>query len=120
MRILLALLCLAATPQALASPPLGRLFHTAEQRAELDRLRLRDGASLPAAAQGPTTLNGRVERSDGHGTAWINGVPVESQTASRQLAGPLKPGQTRLGDGSPPQDLLNGGSITVRRGERHP
>jgi len=57
---------------ALAQAPLGRLFFTPEERAELDR-----APTERIAADAPTTrtLDGIVRRSDGSATVWINGQP---------------------------------------------
>ncbi len=75
-----------------AQSRLARLFSTAEQRAELDRLRMDAGAAeaaTPAPAPPPrasqpvgareapalaATLNGVIIRGDGHRTAWIDGI----------------------------------------------
>lgn len=63
--------CLIA-PAAQASP-LGRLFFTAEQRAQLDN----DHTRNPAVEGGDSsvlTVNGIVQKHGGTRTAWINGV----------------------------------------------
>ena len=61
---------------------LGTLFHTAEERARLDRLR-RGETPPEGAAQatpGAREVTGFVKRSDGRGTVWIDGVPVQANT----------------------------------------
>lgn len=110
---------LAAPAEAAEPAPLGRLFNTPEQRAELDRKRL--NPSLPGpATSGPTTLNGRVLRSSGRNTAWINGAPVAEERAPLTPL-PLKPGQTLAApDDRSAKDLLDGGTLTVRPAPQRP
>lgn len=57
--------------------PIGRLFFTPEERANLDRARLTDGVTgqpggAPAQQSESLTLNGIVKRSSGKTTVWIN------------------------------------------------
>lgn len=78
-RALLLLAAFAAVPAGAAD--LGTLFHSAEERARLDRLRRGEPAvpqaapaeALPAAAP---EVTGFVRRSDGRNTVWIDGRPV--------------------------------------------
>ena len=82
--LLAALLCAGAATAGAAE--LGTLFNSPEERARLDRLRRGEPAS---PAQGPAgarkEMTGFVKRSDGRGTAFIDGVAV-----------PVNPGNTRL------------------------
>lgn len=58
---------------------LGTLFHTPEERARLDRIRRGETAptaGAPATASASREVTGFVQRSDGRGTVWIDGVPV--------------------------------------------
>lgn len=74
--LLAAALCLALAANA-AEPLLGTLFHSADERAKLDRMRR--GESEPAAAPAPgqsSAVTGFVKRSDGRNTVWIDGTPV--------------------------------------------
>jgi hypothetical protein len=66
---------------------LGTLFHSPEERARLDRLRRGEpvASSAPGEPERPRELTGFVKRSDGRGTAFIDGAPV-----------PVAPGNTRL------------------------
>lgn len=107
--VALLILTLTAVP-APAAEGLGRLFHTPEQRAALDRQRLAGPAKAGDDGQ-PLTLNGRVVRSSGRNTAWINGVPVDESggNATRQRVGET------IAPDSGTTDLLRGGSITVHR-----
>jgi hypothetical protein len=83
-RLLAALACAAAAVAGAAD--LGTLFHTPEERARLDRLRRGDPASPVAGApEVRRQITGFVKRSDGRGTAFIDGVPV-----------PVAPGNSRL------------------------
>lgn len=75
-RALLALL-LASPAASVAVDDLGVLFHSAEERARLDRLRRGEATETvagPVAAKPEVT--GFVRRSDGRSTVWINGVAV--------------------------------------------
>ena len=74
MRLFALITCLIS-PQLLAGEEtLGRLFHTTEQRARLDLLRLQS-PTVVTISSGIFTLNGEVRRSSGHNTHWINGQP---------------------------------------------
>ena len=82
------LLCLSAAASAADSAALGTLFHSAEERARLDRMRR--GEAEPAAAPAPgqaSAVTGFVKRSDGRNTVWIDGrpVPVTSPRAAPLL-----------------------------------
>lgn len=76
MRLFPALLLLIFAQLAPAAEPLGRLFYTPEQRAQLDALRTqRVVASQVRDEPIPETVNyyGIVRRSDGKTTVWVNG-----------------------------------------------
>jgi hypothetical protein len=80
----------AAAPAAQGSANLGRLFHTPQQRAELDKRRISNvpvQEDAPAVREVLVTVNGYVGRSSGRTTTWINGVPqydsVKSADPSR-------------------------------------
>lgn len=74
-RWLAALACAVAA--SAGSAELGTLFHTPEERARLDRLRRGEPDTPGSASPGPRRqITGFVKRSDGHGTAFIDGVPV--------------------------------------------
>lgn len=118
MRMSALILCATIISGASAqNADVGRLFHTPEQRANLDQQRLRGiSPSLHAESGGPVTLNGQVIRSSGRDTAWVNGSPVSRQEASALLPAPLKAGETAYGGSrSETRDLLNGGKISVLR-----
>lgn len=77
---------------ASADEPLGRLFFTPAERAQLDAARERAIANARHPEKQPVnerpktpsprtmTLDGVVRRSDGETTVWVNGAPVESGT----------------------------------------
>ena len=83
-RFLAAVACVAAATASAAD--LGTLFHSPEERGRLDRLRRGEPASpVTGAPAVRRQITGFVKRSDGRGTAFIDGVPV-----------PVGPGQSRL------------------------
>jgi len=102
---LIAALLGAATCLAGAAP-LDTLFHTPQERERLDRLRrgepqaaTRSEASAPERRR---EITGYVKRSDGRGTAFIDGVPVPVDPRSAPL---LEPGNVPSLGGRPSQDL---------------
>lgn len=115
----LTLVVLALTCSNVRSEPepLGRLFFTPEQRALLERQRQRNPTTGAVVDDGsPITLNGRVMRSSGRNTAWVNGIALEEKDARSLTARPLRPGETVFGPGRDDQtDLLNGGTIQIHR-----
>ena len=131
----LALIGVLAAPSCAqdATPALGRLFFTAEQRQRLDRQRQLD-AKEAVAADPTLTIDGVVTRSSGKRTVWINGVAQSAAPGGVAVASPrrddpaqvvvqaagAKPVKARVGDSVDRQsgeatDLLGGGSITIRR-----
>jgi len=107
---------LAATP----TDP-GRLFYTADQRAQLEAARARNVTQVrqagPAVGPPPVRFDGMVIRSDGTRTRWVNGQP---QVGASGVAG-LKPGQIRA-DGRvyEPYQVLRPGSAAPVAGESTP
>ncbi|MEO7744001.1 MAG: hypothetical protein ABIR98_13775 [Usitatibacter sp.] len=67
---------LAASAGAFAAEDLGRLFHTPEERARLDKLRRGEPSETVGAVAAKPEVTGYVRRSDGRNTVWINGVPI--------------------------------------------
>ena len=88
------LLALAGSGVSRAADP-GRLFYTPAQRAQLEAARARNvtrvETRMPAFSTPPVRFDGVVIRSDGQGTAWVDGRP---QTGTAGVPG-LKPGQIR-------------------------
>ena len=134
----LALIGALGAPAAAQDSELGRLFFTPERRQTLDRQRQLNIQEKQEIAEDPTlTINGVVARSSGKRTVWINGVAqnendkqsgVSVTTPQRSDPGKIvvqaadaPAGKARVGDtvnrnSGEATDLLNGGSITVRRG----
>ena len=87
-------LCLCGSGFAATADP-GRLFYTPAQRAQLEAARARNVTRVetraPAFSAPPVRFDGVVIRSDGRGTAWVDGRP---QTGTAGVPG-LKPGQIR-------------------------
>ena len=124
--LFLLLLCLAA-PAAAAAEELGRLFFTPQQRQDLDRRRASNRAEeeAPQIKEGPLTLDGRVQRSSGRTTTWINGVPQYDSYTSRDPAKltvvpnegepgvSLKIGQTYERSSGTVRDELEGGEVRI-------
>jgi hypothetical protein len=79
--------------------PIGRLFSTPAERADLDRLRQHGEQNKPASDQAVTvipaipvepvreqlTLDGFVRRSSGKGTTWINQIPQNEGKVSQNI-----------------------------------
>ena len=85
-----------APPLALANEPLGRLFFSPAQRAQLDTARATHDRRGPLIAEsealplpGPDVVNysGLVRRNDGGGpsTVWINGKPMTERTRGNEV-----------------------------------
>lgn len=89
MKRLAAMLLACHAWSAPAAEPLGRLFFTPEQRAQLDTLR-RQRAHRPAIEairqEAPpaavVTYSGLVRRSDGRSTVWVNNRPVHDHASA--------------------------------------
>lgn len=104
MKYALPLLALVlAAGQVAAAEPLGRLFFTPAQRAQLDSARSQKDRMPPAPEQEAAaplpevvTYGGIVRRSDGRTTVWINDRALDDAKAAERL--PL-PGRVRS-DGS--------------------
>lgn len=121
-RLCLLLLSIATLAQAQNPAPLGRLFSTPAQRAELDARRSAAGqpaaaplatppAPTPASAAlpPPVELNGLVQRSSGRSTVWLN------QQAQQEPYNRLAPEQ----GGTLTLRLSNGQSVLLRPGQRY-
>jgi hypothetical protein len=106
LRILVA--AALAVPAAPGAEPLGRLFYTPAQRAQLDTARSqRSRAPVVAAEQEPAsavpellTYDGMVRRSDGKTTVWINNRAIHDGRPASALpfTSKLRPdGSVKLG-----------------------
>ncbi|MCC6473310.1 MAG: hypothetical protein IT514_06145 [Burkholderiales bacterium] len=118
----------AAQTAARQGASLGRLFFTPAQREELDRRRqLNIKEEVVAAVENRYTVNGRVARSSGRSTTWVNGAPryhtdrsgesavisMEPGETGRRVD--LKVGQTFETGSGEVRDVLRGGTISIRR-----
>jgi len=101
MRLSVLLLCFLPALAASDDAHLGRLFLTPAERASLDIVRQNskppeklvqagerednktDIAPAPPEALPVVTIHGYVKRSDGKGTVWVNGVPVQEKSAEK-------------------------------------
>ena len=75
MRALLAILILLLPLAATAAEPLGRLFFTPEQRAQLDTLRTKKVVAAQVKDEPApefVTYSGIITRGDGKTTVWVN------------------------------------------------
>jgi hypothetical protein len=83
---------------AAAAEGLRTLFHSADEREQLDRVRRGEpAAASPAAKRAPAAVTGYVKRSDGRNTVWLDGQPVTGTEAQR-LADPAKIRDPARGD----------------------
>lgn len=129
-----ALGCLPALLLAAAAPalgqPLGRLFSSPAERAQLDARRSGETAAaaagaaaaaeespgavraaVPAAAPQQLLLNGVVRRSDGKSTVWLNDAPQNDEQNDLGRAGAGAPGLTVR--------LQSGKKVLLRAGQRY-
>lgn len=103
---------------AAQAEPLGRLFFTPQQRAELDRQRLHNpGISVDTDQQAAQTINGEIRRSSGRNTRWING---EVQWNETRPAPRVPVGDTFHPATGEHESLLGSGKITIRPASRGP
>jgi hypothetical protein len=92
--LFLLALGLAALP-AWPGSELRTLFHTAEERARLDRQRRGESAEAAPSKPAPAVVGGYVKRSDGRDTVWIDGRPVTMSGAkSAPYTDPSKVGRS--------------------------
>jgi hypothetical protein len=81
--------CAAACTAAAA--PLDTLFHTPQEREQLDRIRRGEPIATAPVPQAPVRrreITGYVKRSDGRATAFIDGVPVPVDSPRSPLLEP--------------------------------
>jgi hypothetical protein len=101
----LLLLCCLPMLAVADNAQLGRLFLTPAERAALDMVRQNSksperlvkageaagneendtAASAPAPTLPIVTVHGYVKRSDGKGTVWVNGRPVQEKDATKEV-----------------------------------
>jgi hypothetical protein len=103
---LLLVLLLGLPATAHSEPPLGRLFHTPQQRDILDELRRRNAPLGAARSTEQIHLQGIVRLSSGRNTVWINGrayfgdAPVASfgERSARIFIGDGKTAEIKVGE----------------------
>jgi hypothetical protein len=103
---LLAMLLVAACTCAGAAQ-IDTLFHSAAERARLDRIRRGEPVAAAESPAAPEVvhrkeLTGYVKRSDGRGTAFIDGAPVPVDPRGAPL---LEPGAVSAYSGRQSEDL---------------
>jgi len=82
--LLLAALLISGAVHAQAPAQLRTLFHSAEQREELDRIRRGDPPEeIASTKRAPPAVTGYVKRSDGRDTVWLDGRAVTGAEAKR-------------------------------------
>lgn len=111
--VIAALLLIGIFPVGAQSEPLGRLFFTPQQRAQLDRQRLQ-GLTTNDDQAASYTLNGEVRRSSGNNTRWVNGA-ARSDPAPHGVIGDTYHPAT-----GEQASLLGGGHITRQAAPRKP
>jgi hypothetical protein len=120
----LALVALAAAGPAGSAQPIGRLFFTPAERAQLDNARAQKRVPQPAAAAQPVdtrpetqvvTYNGIVRRSDGKSILWLNNKPADEKEA---LSGLAITGRVKADGGVTLQVPGSGSSVDLKVGQR--
>jgi hypothetical protein len=79
MRTLLLMVLLLLPPAVSAAEPVGRLFFSPEQRAQLDALRTRKVVAAQAKDEPApefVTYSGLIRRGDGKTTVWVNNKAI--------------------------------------------
>jgi hypothetical protein len=112
--VLAVLLLSAVAAPASATEGLGRLFLTPAQRLDLDRRRQADAQDSIVSSDNFVTVNGKVSRSSGKTTTWINRKPQHDQTRSTDPARVSVPN----GEDQPPIPLKIGETLDKARGEK--
>jgi hypothetical protein len=107
-----AILVAAATPAT--ATDLGRLFYTPQQRADLDRKRATNAVEAEVVVESLVTVNGRVSRSSGKTTTWINGVPQYDTYSGRD------PSRVAIDDNGTDTKVSVGDTLDRTRGEVRP
>lgn len=123
-------LLLPSAPAVAQSASLGRVFYSPQQRQDMDRRRASNVASVAVTPDDIVTVNGRVARSSGKNTTWINGIaqddahpgPDAGRVMLRQSEEgpllPLKTGETLDRVKMETRSNIGDGKITVRRSAR--
>jgi hypothetical protein len=110
--LLIASAALAQSPPA--QTDIGRLFYTPQQRAELDAKRASNAVETEVVIERLVTVNGRVSRSSGKTTTWINGVPQFDVYKGRD------PSHVAIDDNGTDITVTVGDTLDRNRGEVRP
>jgi hypothetical protein len=122
MRLLFTVFSLAVANTASAEQPLGRLFFTPAERAQLDQARTHKQRSPQSTATEPVALpatqtitySGIVRRSDGKSILWLNNRAAEEKEA---LAGLAVDGRVGA-DGAVTLQGAGGSTVRLKVGQR--
>ncbi len=105
-----------------AAEPLGRLFFTPQQRAELDRLRGQKVREVKRVEGATLSVDGVVRGPGGRTTVWVNGAPHRGSERSAGIAAIVDPAEsgrvTVLAGDDRPASLRVGESINRATLER--
>jgi hypothetical protein len=112
--MLVAALLLATAAAPAAAADLGRLFYTPQQRDELDRKRATNAIEAEVVVERLVTVNGRVSRSSGKTTTWLNGVPQYDTYRGRD------PSRVPIDDNGADTAVSVGDTLDRTRGEVRP
>lgn len=108
--LLVLLLTTAYYSVCSAEPSMGRLFHSPEERAQLDSERLK--TTRIDSQQSPVlTIDGEVRRSSGKDSHWINGAPQDGRSKYEAAIGD----SIDMRSGKKPIPLINGKIETTPR-----
>jgi hypothetical protein len=122
--VCLGLAALGAAGPASSAQPIGRLFFTPAERAQLDNARAQKRAPQPTSAAQPVdtrpetqviTYNGIVRRSDGKSILWLNNRPADEKEA---LSGLAITGRVRPDGAVTLQVPGSGSSVDLKVGQR--
>lgn len=108
--LLLLLPPLAGAQTTDPATDLGRLFHTPDMRATLDRQRATRQSARPQPAPREVRLDGIVRRSDGSATVWLDGQAHQGGTPG--LSAGVSSARIRQ-EGGASVEVPVGGVITV-------
>jgi hypothetical protein len=124
------LACAVCSAPSVRAQELGRLFLTPQQRLDLDRRRAANIQEALVVTESTSTVQGRVSRSSGKTTTWINRVPqhdsypgsdparVSISTGEGQPEVTLRVGQTYDNVRGEVRDGLGGGKLSVDGAKR--
>lgn len=113
LRLLVAATIAQASAETTEATEIGRLFFTPQERETLDRSRDWGLPNAGAAADIRLQVDGRIRRSTGRNTVWVNGVPRDE--APGDAAAGLRAGESWQPATRTKHDLIGDGRIAVHR-----